>query len=548
MNRLVQATPAVAPRTAEDPRRIGGYRVLGRLGVGGMGTVFLAADHTGRQVAVKVVAPSWAANPSYRARFSREVRALKRVSGADAVRVVEFDTQTTPQWVAMEYVPGPTLFSQVAAEGPLAPDEVASLALAMLRSLEALHRAGIIHRDLKPGNVILSPDGPRIIDFGVATLTHDAEVTTVGERPGSLAWMTPEQLTDGRITTANDLHAWAQVVCYAASGQGAFGTGTPEQIAQRIRQGQPDLDLIDGQLDWLQQPLRRALQRDPEDRPSTLGLANIVERSARRAGAPTSDTTATPSAPEPPERAAPEDRRPRVTIPAPMGTRVAPSNTPASSPPREPSASRGSRRLSGLRSPHVPVALRQAPAKMRAASRRASSRLRVEGDQLRRRARTRLEPKAAAATSTARRGMQLGLILLLVAGLILAGKLTLSYFSGASPGRSGATPTTAAAESTLGRLYGAWSDRDDATVAAMVSSGELPKFRSTFLDGANIARVENFATTATGAGARDFCSKQRFIRDDGKVQVERRCFSLVGDPDNLTVDRSYGQQTVSTWS
>ncbi len=144
--------------------------------------------------------------------------------------------------------------------------------------------------------------------------------------------------------------------------------------------------------------------------------------------------------------------------------------------------------------------------------------------------------------------MQLGLILLLVAGLILAGKLTLSYFSGASSDRSGATPTTAAAESTLGRLYSAWSDRDDTTVAAMVSSSERPKFRSAFLDGANIARVENFATTATGGGARDFCSKQRFIRGDGKVQVERRCFSLDGDPDNPTVARSYGQQTVSTWS
>ena len=151
MNRLVQATPAVAPRTAEDPRRIGGYRVLGRLGVGGMGTVFLAADHPGVKVAVKVVAaPSWAANPSYRARFSREVRALKRVSVRTPSGWSNSTPRRRPNGSQMEYVPGPTLFRRWRPKAP-APDEVGLLALAMLRSLEALHRAGIIHRDLKPG-------------------------------------------------------------------------------------------------------------------------------------------------------------------------------------------------------------------------------------------------------------------------------------------------------------------------------------------------------------------------------------------------------------
>src|ERR1700691_6268891 len=199
---------AQGPLLPGDPARVGRYRLTGRLGAGGMGVVYLGTAKGGNPVAVKVLRPELAEDPEFRIRFSREVATLTRVEGMCTVRVIEADTDGPRPFLVTEYVDGPSLSDYVDASGPLGPEMLYGLATGLAEALAVIHAAGIIHRDLKPSNVILTPDGPKVIDFGIAQTLDATSVTRTGMMVGSAGFMAPEQVT-GRAGQAADVFAWA---------------------------------------------------------------------------------------------------------------------------------------------------------------------------------------------------------------------------------------------------------------------------------------------------------------------------------------------------
>ncbi|MER7620645.1 serine/threonine-protein kinase [Streptomyces sp. NPDC126503] len=264
------------PLNAEDPVSVGPFRLLGRLGAGGMGRVFLARSAGGRTVAVKVVHAELAAREEFRRRFAREVAALERVGGTGTAPVLGADTTAEAPWVAVGYVAGPSLRTVVAEEyGPLPPATVRALAGGLARALVHIHDAGLVHRDLKPSNVLLTVDGPRIIDFGIAravdTVT-DGGLTTTGALVGSPGFMSPEQVRGERLTPASDLFCLGSVLAYAATGRGPFGTADSGVHATlfRIAHDEPDLADLAPELTGL---IRACLAKEPGARPTAAEIA-----------------------------------------------------------------------------------------------------------------------------------------------------------------------------------------------------------------------------------------------------------------------------------
>ena len=224
-------------------RRSDAYRLVARLGAGGMGVVYLAETRTGHPVAVKVLRPELADNPEFRVRFGREVTMLTRVQGVCTVRVIEADTKSPRPFLVTEYADGPSLSEYVGARGPLDPQMLYGLATGLAEALTAIHAAGIVHRDLKPSNVLLTPGGPKVIDFGIAQALDTTSLTKTGITVGSAGFMAPEQIT-GKAGTAADVFTWAVTVAYAASGQSPFGTGTSDVMLYRIMHGTPDISAV----------------------------------------------------------------------------------------------------------------------------------------------------------------------------------------------------------------------------------------------------------------------------------------------------------------
>ncbi len=224
----------------DDPTWIGRYRLMGRLGSGGMGVVYLAAALDGSQVAVKVLRPELADDPEFRRRFSREVAALTRVRVVGTVRVIEADTEAARPFMVTEYAEGPSLAEYIDSYGSLSPEMLFGLATGLAEALTAIHAAGIVHRDLKPSNVILTRDGPKVIDFGIAQTMDAVSMTRTGMMVGSPGFMAPEQVS-GRPGQAADVFAWGVTVAYAAAGQSPFGTGETNAILYRVLYETPDL-------------------------------------------------------------------------------------------------------------------------------------------------------------------------------------------------------------------------------------------------------------------------------------------------------------------
>ncbi|MFB9605818.1 serine/threonine-protein kinase [Streptomyces roseofulvus] len=267
------------PLNAEDPVSIGPFRIVGRLGVGGMGRVFLARSAGGRTVAVKVVHAELAAQDEFRRRFAREVEALERVGGTGTAPVLGSDTTAAAPWVAIGYVPGPSLRTVVGDEyGPLPPSTVRALGSGLGRALDHIHGAGLVHRDLKPSNVLLTVDGPRIIDFGIAravdTVT-DGGLTSTGAVVGSPGFMSPEQVRGERLGPASDIFCLGSVLAYAATGRSPFGTSDSgvHALMFRIAHDEPDLTDVAPALTGL---IRACLAKDPAARPTAAEIAETL--------------------------------------------------------------------------------------------------------------------------------------------------------------------------------------------------------------------------------------------------------------------------------
>ncbi|MFF4872171.1 serine/threonine-protein kinase [Streptomyces sp. SID5770] len=263
----------------EDPRIVGSFRLHRRLGAGGMGVVYLGSDRRGQRVALKVIRPDLAEDQEFRSRFAREVSAARRIRGGCTARLVAADLEAERPWFATQYVPGPSLHDRVAEEGPLRAADVASIGAALSEGLVAVHEAGVVHRDLKPSNILLSPKGPRIIDFGIAWATGASTLTHVGTAVGSPGFLAPEQVRGAAVTPATDVFSLGATLAYAAMADSPFGHGSSEVMLYRVVHEEPHLH---GVPDALAPLVRACLAKDPEDRPSTLQLSMRLKEIAAR--------------------------------------------------------------------------------------------------------------------------------------------------------------------------------------------------------------------------------------------------------------------------
>ncbi|MCT7352114.1 serine/threonine-protein kinase [Streptomyces sp. 15-116A] len=251
----------------DDPRELGSYRLLRRLGAGGMGRVYLARSPGGRTVAVKVVRQDLAADADFRARFRHEVEIARAVSGRFTAPVVDADPDGALPWLATSYVLGPDLTEVVAAHGALPERTVHALAAGLAAALQEVHAAGLIHRDLKPSNVLLAADGPRVIDFGIARAVDGSRMTQTGVVVGSPGFMSPEQAMGKDVGTASDVFSLGTVLAFAATGRGAFGDGAASHasLLYQVVHGEPDLGGVPESLTGL---IRACLTKDPGQRPT----------------------------------------------------------------------------------------------------------------------------------------------------------------------------------------------------------------------------------------------------------------------------------------
>ncbi|MGW0845152.1 serine/threonine-protein kinase [Streptomyces sp. NPDC002787] len=265
----------------EDPRVVGSFRIHRRLGAGGMGVVYLGSDRRGQRVALKVIRPDLAEDQEFRSRFAREVSAARRIRGGCTARLVAADLEAERPWFATQYVPGPSLHDKVAEEGPMSAADVAAVGAALSEGLVAVHEAGVVHRDLKPSNILLSPKGPRIIDFGIAWATGASTLTHVGTAVGSPGFLAPEQVRGATVTPATDVFSLGATLAYAATSDSPFGHGSSEVMLYRVVHEEAQLR---GVPDALAPLVRACLAKDPEERPSTLQLSlRLKEIAAREA-------------------------------------------------------------------------------------------------------------------------------------------------------------------------------------------------------------------------------------------------------------------------
>ncbi|MEU6485892.1 serine/threonine-protein kinase [Streptomyces sp. NPDC046887] len=265
----------VRPARPGDPERIGPYRITGRLGSGGMGTVHAGLDPSGLRVAVKVIHAAQAEDPEWRARFRREVQLSARVQGPCLIPLLAADPEAAAPWLATAYAPGLTLDRHLAEHGPLTGGTLYAFATGTARALAAVHAAGVVHRDVKPQNVILTGSGPRVLDFGIAHAADGTSVTRTGMMTGTPGWISPEHYRTGSPGPAGDVFAWGALVGYAATGRPPFGTGNADVVAYRVLSGEADLDGVPGELRAV---VDRALAKDPGGRMSAAAAAEECAR------------------------------------------------------------------------------------------------------------------------------------------------------------------------------------------------------------------------------------------------------------------------------
>ena len=269
------------PLRPGDPRQLAQFKVLARLGQGGMGEVFLGTSPGGRPVAVKLIHRELADDPGFRARFRREAEIAQTVSGVFTAPVLRADPDAKRPWLATSYLPGLSLEEAVRSYGPLPPASVRALTVGLAEAVRSIHRAGVVHRDLKPANVLLGPDGPRVIDFGIARAADSAAITHSGEVIGSPGYMAPEHVAGGTAEPASDVFSLGAVLVFAVTGTAPFGDGPLHRILHRTVHEPPRLEAVPDPV--LRDIAAACLAKDPAERPAP------AQVTARLAGTATMD-------------------------------------------------------------------------------------------------------------------------------------------------------------------------------------------------------------------------------------------------------------------
>lgn len=268
------AAPQIHPLEPSDPQELGGYELLGRIGAGGMGVVYLAETRTGRKLALKAILKEYVQDPEFRTRFRAEVATAMKVRGRFLATVIDADPEGAQPWLAVEYVAGPSLTAVVRAQGPLPEPDARRVVAGVAEALRSVHQAGIVHRDLKPSNILLGQEGPFVIDFGIAKALDTTSLTRTGLKVGTPSFMAPEQVRGSISTPAADVWALGAVALYAATGQRAFGEGDTTVVYYRVVHEEPDLSTCPA---WLLPLVQACLAKDPEARPSLQEVLDFLD-------------------------------------------------------------------------------------------------------------------------------------------------------------------------------------------------------------------------------------------------------------------------------
>jgi len=271
------------PLKPGDPTAVGRYRLIGRLGEGGMGRVFLGVSPGGRQVAVKLIHSSHATDRQFRERFTREIEAARKVGGFHTASVVDADPTADPPWMVTAYIHGSSLAEAVRQRGPFSVDAVCALGAGLAEGLAAIHACGLVHRDLKPSNVILAEDGPRIIDFGIARATGASRMTTAGMVVGTYSYMSPEQVRGEMAGPASDVFSLGCTLAFAATAQSPFGDDSIITVVYRITSEPPDLSHVPTER-GLRQLIGECLAKNADDRPSLNDILTRLTQSGPAVG------------------------------------------------------------------------------------------------------------------------------------------------------------------------------------------------------------------------------------------------------------------------